>query len=332
VEILKRINKVTMDSFHNVKDLLDNTLKIIGAAVGSDLCAVYQAEKNEGFQLLAEYKVQSPWAGAGMTEWVQKHADQAVQNQQVIHAVVGNTAWAYFVPLSTEAFYGILMLVFDEALGAYDMESIGTIGNALTLAVERLYLQQKLMNQYLSAIKSLVVAIEVKDVYTQGHSQRVAQYSKMIGRHMKLDENALNELEITGLVHDIGKIGIKDQLLIKEDKLTDSEFESMQRHPEIGRRILQPLNVSLNIMMGTLLHHKRYDLKGYPADIEIHELPLVPAVIGVADAFDAMTSQRSYKKPISKHEAMLELKRNRGTQFHPLIVDVMEELLLKKLI
>ncbi|MDF2840768.1 MAG: putative sensor protein, partial [Clostridia bacterium] len=149
---------------------------------------------------------------------------------------------------------------------------------------------------------------------------------KIIGKHLMLRGEQLKELEITGLVHDVGKIGISDQLLTKPNKLTDIEFDSIKQHPEIGIKILQPLNVSENVMMGTLLHHKRYDLTGYPLGDNIDKLPLVPAIIGVADSFDAMTSERSYKKTMTKQNAIIELKKFRGTQFHPEIVDVVEEL------
>ncbi len=331
-EIFNAITKATTSSFSDTQYSSDNIAKSVGKAVGSNSCAVYECQKNEGFRFLTGYIEKRDYNPENLIILMQKHANRSVENRQVVYATIAKSDVAYSVPIVSERFYGVLILMFKEALDDYDVETLGIIGTILSSVADQLSLQHRLMNQYLNTIKSLVVAIEAKDVYTQGHSHRVAEYSGKIGRHMGLKDNEVKELEITGLVHDIGKIGISDQLLIKPSQLTDSEFESMRMHPEIGNRILEPLKVSQNIMMGTLLHHKRYDLKGYPHNVEIDELPLVPAIIGVADAFDAMTSQRSYKNPISQKDAVLELKRHRGTQFHPVVVDVVEELMMKNLI
>jgi HD-GYP domain-containing protein (c-di-GMP phosphodiesterase class II) len=224
------------------------------------------------------------------------------------------------------------MFSFKKKLASKGVELLEAISDVLAVALDKLMLKLQLREQYLCTIKSLVVAIEAKDLYTQGHSQRVASYSRIIGQHLNMKENELDELEITGLVHDVGKIGVSDNLLTKADSLTDIEFDEIRKHPQIGLKILMPLGVSENVMMGTLLHHKRYDLKGYPCNMKIDKLPLVPAIIGVADAFDAMTTERTYKKRISKKAALQELQKYSGTQFDPKIVNIMLELVKEKII
>jgi HD-GYP domain-containing protein (c-di-GMP phosphodiesterase class II) len=306
--------------------MLENTLEVIGDSIGCNLCAIYEASKSHGFRFMCGYKLEDPSDGDCLVQLTKEHAENALQYQKITFTYLDSSNILYFIPLSTDRTYGVLMLGFDKELDAFDMEIFESISDILSAAMDRFFLQQQINQQYFSTVKSLVVAIEAKDVYTQGHSQRVSEYSKIIGKHLMLRGEQLKELEITGLVHDVGKIGISDQLLTKPNKLTDIEFDSIKQHPEIGIKILQPLNVSENVMMGTLLHHKRYDLTGYPLGDNIDKLPLVPAIIGVADSFDAMTSERSYKKTMTKQNAIIELKKFRGTQFHPEIVDVVEEL------
>lgn len=332
IQIFNEITKATENSFGNAKDLTDKIIQSVGKAVGSNSCAVYRYQQKEGFHFLTGYIEKSDEYSKKLMTLMQEHRLCSMEKHKTASIILGEAAVAYSLPIVSQSFYGALILIFQEVLEDYDVETLDIIGTILTSAADRLHLQQRLADQYLSTVKSLVVAIEAKDVYTQGHSHRVAEYSRKIGLHMGFREDEVKELEITGLVHDIGKIGISDQLLMKPSQLTDLEFEAMRTHPEIGSRILEPLKVSSNIMMGTLLHHKRYDLKGYPFTVELDELPLVPSIIGVADAFDAMTSQRSYKSAISQYQALEELKRHKGTQFHPVIVDVVEELIAKKLI
>lgn len=311
---------------NNLKDLLSSTLKVVGDTLNSNLCAIYEEKNPMDFCCISGYKLPSSSHADNLIQIIRRQAENSIQYQQITFLRIKADKVVYIVPITIGETFGVLALGFDCELDSYGVEILETIKDILSSAMERFYLQQQLNKQYFNTIKSLVMAIEAKDVYTQGHSQRVAGFCKIIGKQMKLKEEAIKELEITGLVHDIGKIGINDQLLNKPDKLTEDEFELMRQHPEIGCRILKPLNVSENVMIGTLLHHKRYDLKGYPENAKIDKLPLVPAIIGVADAFDAMTSERSYKKIYTKQKAVAELKRFSGTQFHPDIVNIMEEL------
>jgi HD-GYP domain-containing protein (c-di-GMP phosphodiesterase class II) len=319
-----------MNPASNILELLNSTLKAISDNFGSSLSVIYETSKTQGFQFMSGCNIESPSHAEYLIKLMKKQAEDSLQNQKITYAYFESSKILYFIPIAAEKIFGVLVLGFNNELNIYESEMLESVSGILSSVIDRFFLQQQINQQYLSTVKSLVVAIEAKDVYTQGHSQRVSDYSRVIGKHMKLSDIEIKELEITGLVHDIGKIGISDQLLTKPAKLTDAEFDSMRQHPEIGEKILQPLDVSENIMLGTLLHHKRYDLQGYPLKANIDKLPLVPAIIGVADAFDAMTSERSYKKTISKQNAVTELKISRGTQFHPDIVDIVEELVSSK--
>jgi putative nucleotidyltransferase with HDIG domain len=227
---------------------------------------------------------------------------------------------------------GTLVVCSDTSLDEDYVGLLRSITNNLAFAVEKAELYKKFKQDYLKTIMGLIAAIEAKDTYTQGHSIRVSQYAVEIAREMGLSSEEVEEIEIAGILHDIGKIGISDSILTKPGILEPCEFEMVKEHPAIGRRILQPIGLSENIINATLLHHKRYDLKGYPENTAVKELPLIANIICVADAYDAMTSYRSYKSPMARKEAIEELKNCSGTQFCPEIVETMERLYNKKLI
>lgn len=181
------------------------------------------------------------------------------------------------------------------------------------LAVER--------NGLLSTITSLIQALEARDNYTSGHSKRVAEYSKAIGIQMGLDETDLETLWIGGKLHDVGKIGIPDGLLLKPGKLTDEEVATFRFHPSIGAEILKPI-LSLGPMIDVvLLHHERIDGLGYPNGLKGDEIPLLPRICGVADCFDALTSNRPYRKGFDQEKAFEILREASGTQLCSTCVD-----------
>jgi len=169
--------------------------------------------------------------------------------------------------------------------------------------------------------------MEAKDIYTQGHSVRVAHYSVEIAKLMQLSDKEMEELEMAGLLHDIGKIGISDAILTKAGKLESSEFEMIKRHPLIGKRILEPIGFSATIIEAVLLHHKRFDLKGYPEDIELDQQSIYSRIIGAADAYDAMTSNRSYKDAMTNEMVIQELTKYSGSQFCPVVVNYLVQLI-----
>ncbi|MBB6218828.1 PAS domain S-box-containing protein [Anaerosolibacter carboniphilus] len=232
-----------------------------------------------------------------------------------------------FVPLMIkDNVIGIMTVSSETKIEESHIHILSALSNHAAVAIEKARLYDQLKEAYFKTIKALVIAIEAKDTYTQGHSARVAHYATLIGKHLGLTDAALDDLQVAGILHDVGKIGIKETILTKPGKLDEDEFKQIMEHPSIGNRILEPIGLPKEIMDAVLLHHKRYDVQGYPHNIQVSELPIFAEIIGVADALDAMLSKRSYRQPMSIEEGIAELKRCSGTQFSPKIVDVMENI------
>lgn len=160
-------------------------------------------------------------------------------------------------------------------------------------------LQELNNNEHLAYIETLRRTVDAKDKYTRGHSDRVAQYSILIGKKLGLSYEDLEILRIGGLFHDIGKIGIPDNILLKTSKLTDSEYNEIKKHPSIGAYILENSKVFKDIIPIVLHHHERYDGKGYPDNLKGEDIPFMARIVSVSDSFDAMTSKRSYRDSLS---------------------------------
>ena len=166
-------------------------------------------------------------------------------------------------------------------------------------------------------IKALVKTIDAKDPYTNGHSIRVAEYSRMLASRVYTDQKLLDNIYDIALLHDIGKIGIPDTIINKPGKLTDEEYNIIKEHPLTGAKILSEIQSVPDLIYGAKYHHERYDGKGYPCGLKGEELPEIAAIIAVADAYDAMTSNRSYRKLLSQEVVRGEIEKGIGTQFHP---------------
>ncbi len=183
--------------------------------------------------------------------------------------------------------------------------------------------QTDLINQmYIRSIDSLIKALEAKDFYTRGHSQRVTMYSVAIGKEMRLPAEKIEILRQASILHDLGKIGVREAVLNKPGKLTEEEFKEITRHPEVATKILEPIPYFRPLLPAILHHHERFDGRGYPGRLRGLEIPLESRIMAVADTFDSMTSTRAYRTALSLETANAEILRCSGTQFDPDIVPV----------
>ena len=171
-------------------------------------------------------------------------------------------------------------------------------------------------------VTSLAFAIDAKDHYTQGHSQKVSAYAVMIAQALGLTSAELEEIRLAGLLHDIGKVGIPEAILNKSGPLDAAEWETMKTHTDLGARILEPLKPMIRIREMVRHHHEFYDGTGYPLRLEGEQIPYGARVIAIADAYDTITSERTYKKARTPEDAFAELERCAANQFDPEIVRV----------
>lgn len=206
-----------------------------------------------------------------------------------------------------------------------DINIISTLVSHIGISIENAQLFAGIKELFLSTVKALSSAIDAKDPYTYGHSERVTQYSLEIARRLGLNSQAQEEIQLAALLHDIGKIGIPDEVLHKPDKLSDDEFATIKTHPFQGSKIMEHVKQLSDIIPGMKHHHERFAGGGYPDGLKGEEVPLAGRIISVADAFDAMTSNRAYRQGMSTQKALLKIKEASGTQFDPKIVDVFIE-------
>ncbi|HEY5674521.1 MAG TPA: HD domain-containing phosphohydrolase [Malonomonas sp.] len=203
-----------------------------------------------------------------------------------------------------------------------DLELLSTISAQASVAIQNARLYEDQQNTYLSTVQALVSAIEASDPYTRGHSERVTRYSLALAHKLNLDEAVLKDLEQAAILHDIGKIGIDVSLLHKVGDLSLNDIDKLQEHPLIGMRILSPIHFMAQVRKIIGQHHERYDGKGYPLGICGDELLIEARILAITDSFDAMTSDRPYRKALPVEVALSEIKNHRGTQFDPEIADI----------
>ena len=188
-------------------------------------------------------------------------------------------------------------------------------------------INEKLEKAYLESIQTLRFTVEAKDSYTRGHSDRVSEYSVLIGKRLNLSEEDLKILKIGGLFHDIGKIGVPDSILLKESKLTDDEYSEIKNHPSIGSHILSTASIFQDIIPIVKHHHEKYDGHGYPSQLKGNDIPYFARIAAIADSFDAMTSRRTYRDSLPIETVIAEFERCKGTQFDPEIADIFLDIL-----
>lgn len=216
------------------------------------------------------------------------------------------------------AVIGIILAQLYVTVGA---GSLILILIPLVIARQTFQVYAKLHGVYLGTVRSLVTAIEAKDHYTKGHSERVANYAVSIARQMHMPEDVVEKLEFAALLHDVGKVGISKSILNKIERLTPDEFKEIQNHPQTGASIIKDIRFLKDSVPIVLYHHERVNGTGYLRGIKGKNIPLAAKILAVADSFDAMTSARPYRPPLDTEMAVNELLVNGGTQFDKCVVD-----------
>ncbi len=203
-----------------------------------------------------------------------------------------------------------------------DLKLLNNVSSQCSIFMENVSLYQDMQGLFMGVLHALTRSIDAKDAYTRGHSQRVAELSRALAQKVGLPEEQCERIYLSGLLHDVGKIGVPEAVLTKPGRLTDAEFDAIKKHPVIGAQILGNIKQLQDIIPGVLYHHERWDGLGYPYNLTSENIPLMGRIICVADSFDAMSSTRTYRPALPMDTVLNEIMRCAGKQFDPALAKV----------
>jgi HD-GYP domain-containing protein (c-di-GMP phosphodiesterase class II) len=341
VERLKRINEVgsVLSSIIDHEELLKLIIKTSTETlhVSKGMIHVIKSKKNPitvRFQSQTGFHEETP----EIVELDPRFQDMLLEGKQVLvsngESVRDKEEPALGVPLRMKGqiIGGILLegRSEDDVFTHDELELLETMSNQAVVALENAWLYETVKANYFGTIQSLVNALEASDRYTKGHSERVRFLGLELAKHMGFDYRELEVLEHAAILHDIGKIGIDTSVLNKQEELTNTEFSLIRAHPIIGDEILGPIGTLEGVRTTILQHHERFDGKGYPYGISGEEITLKARILAVIDTFDAMLTDRPYRKALSMDQALEEVRKGSGTQFDPSVVKAFFDMVKEK--
>ncbi|HLD41034.1 MAG TPA: HD-GYP domain-containing protein, partial [Candidatus Omnitrophota bacterium] len=297
---------ITLSGYAPIRDKNGSPVAVLGVDITADSVYLTQKEieRRAVFVLIVGMII-----SLALGTFISAKVAHPVEKLREATSRIASGSLEYRVQISGRDEIGELARAFNKMAGDLD-ESRG-----------------KLMDYFYRTVQSFVRILEAKHQYTRGHSERVADYAQKVALKMGLSAEKVKLLGEIAILHDIGKIGVQESILNKPGKLTESEWAEIRRHPLIGEDILKPIILNEEMLAIVRGHHERYDSNGYPDKIGAGSINTFAAIVSVADAYDAMTSSRSYRQALSRPEAIEEIRENRGRQFNPEIVDVFLEVL-----
>jgi len=325
----------------DVKRVLETVMNVAKDVIDAEASSIflYDEEKHEFFFEIATgdagdavKQIRVPW-GKGMVGWAAEHMQTLlvpdVTKDPRFYSKVDEkskfiTRNAITVPLKPKNKLIGVAQVLNKKGGLFsreDVELFETLARQAAVAIENASLYTDLQELFLNSIRTVVSLIDAKDDYTAGHSSRVTQYSLMIADQLGFGTEDRKRLELAALLHDVGKIGMPDAILKKPSGLTAEEFAIVKDHPNKGAEALEPIKQMKAIIPGVRYHHEKLDGKGYPAGLSGEQVPLDAQIICVGDSYDAMNSDRPYRKGLGMEESVRRLRQDSGTQFNPKLVE-----------
>ncbi|MCJ7646350.1 GAF domain-containing protein [bacterium] len=322
--------------------LLDTIMELGMKIMDAEGCSVLLIdEKEKKLQFVAasgakkeEIKKLSLDIGEGVAGWVVQNdrplliedvSKDARFSKRVDEVLRQETKSLICVPLKDKnRIIGVMEVINKRGNRTFtegDMALFKPLSAQAAVAIERARLYEDLEDMYISTVKSLAAAIDAKDPYTRGHSERVTRFSLLIARELGLDEKIQKNVQLCALLHDVGKIGVPISVLRKKEKLTDEDWKEIRRHSVLGAEIISPIRQLKELIPNIRNHHERYDGKGYPDNLKGEGIPLIARILAVADTFDALTSERPYRNGLSDKAALEEIEVCKGTQLDPACAD-----------
>jgi HD-GYP domain-containing protein (c-di-GMP phosphodiesterase class II) len=339
--LLSQLSQI-LNSTLNYKEIrrraMEATTRLMKAEAGS-LLLVDEEKGQLHFEVVSgdkeeDIKTISLNFGEGIAGWVAQNGKPLIVNSPekdrrffkgVDEKTEFKTKNIICVPVKIkEKIIGVLEAVNKQGGGRFDEEDLSlftSLADQAAIALDNSRLYRELEEMFFQTADSLADAIEQRDPYTGGHTQRVTLYSQAIGKYLQLKPSERKWLKITSVLHDIGKIGIEDHILKKPERLNPQEFEMIKRHSEIGAKIVEHIRQLKEIIPGVKYHHEQVNGKGYPDGLMGKDIPVLAKIVAVADTYDAMTTDRPYRKAMEKEEAIEELKRCSGTQLDKEVVE-----------
>jgi putative nucleotidyltransferase with HDIG domain len=324
----REVRKRAIEAATNLMDAEVGSLLLVDKDSGDLFFEVALGEKGER---LKQIRLKM---GEGVAGWVAQHDESALVNDvandprhfkkagAITQFVTRNMVC---VPVRSKGrVIGVLQAINKKDEGVFseeDLENFETLSNQVAIALDNAHLYEELKETFLNTAEALAAAVEKKDPYTGGHIRRVHDYSIAIARYLTDGPADLESIRLAAVLHDIGKIGIRDNVLFKQGGLTDEELALMRSHPAIGADILSRIEQMKEVGRILRAHHEKWDGSGYPEGLKGDRIPLAARIISVADALDAITTDRPYRKAADLATALAEIKRHAGSEFDPAVVD-----------
>jgi response regulator RpfG family c-di-GMP phosphodiesterase len=334
-------------SLHEVTKILASTLDIAelntkfldfstriakadgGALIFADINGRLSLADKTGNGFKADFWVKQPFVLAA--QWVIAHQEPLVIEggskelpeglKPMPPDIQSLIAFPMKTPSRTIGVLNLVRLQGGEPFSNLDLELINVLASQASISIENVRLYHNIRDNYLKTIRAFALAVEAKDEYTHGHSENVMKFAVMVAQHLNLPLPEVEQVKYSGLLHDIGKIGVSELILNKPGKLTPQEFQEIKKHPELGAKIIADVPFLKSLVPLVLHHHEFFGGGGYPSGIAGDKIPLGARILAVSDAFEAMTSDRPYRKSMPQDVALSILETQRGIQFDPSIVD-----------
>jgi len=330
IETLLELNK-NIVSLTDMETLLEKISDLLLKLFYSERISIYLLDESSNHFILRKHKYKKNYTNKLRISYPLKEVNKIFGTETTrIEKKIDRILISVRVK-GREKEIGIFEIEIPEKRGIKENEIrfLNLFATQVGIGIENSFLLEKIHSSYINAIRSLINSLEAKDEYTRGHSEQVAYYSVLLGKRLGLSEEEIEILKISSYLHDLGKLGIRDDILFKKGPLSPEERNVIKKHPLITVNILQPLNLDNEAIEACLYHHERVDGRGYPNGIPGEKIPLYAKILSIADAYSAMISKRPYRDALSREEAIKELMRNADTQFDRELVNVFVDVLNK---
>ncbi|MCM8777658.1 MAG: response regulator [Candidatus Omnitrophica bacterium] len=328
IKTILELNRIIV-SLTELDLLLDKVLNIVNNIYQPELIAMYIAgEEGENFVLRKYIPIKNKLPEQLPVSFKYTQVGNIFNERKVLVEKEKNCRLT--IPLTgtkKEIGFMYIEIPLTKEISEEEIKFLEIFALQVGIGIENAILFDMVRNSYINSIKSLINSLEAKDSYTKGHSEQVAYYSLLIGKEMGIESHNLEVLKNASYLHDLGKLGIKDSILLKPGPLDRDEMEVIRQHPSMTVKILEPLGLKKDEIAVCFHHHERFNGNGYPLGLKGDEIPLLARILAVADAYSAMVSERPYRNAMTEEEAITELKRHSDSQFDRSVVDTFIKIL-----